>query len=60
MIEGATVTLPLGEFDELRSDREDLRNLIRRIAAYLNDRAAQAERDSRGAAKKAEVVQSET
>lgn len=29
-------------------------------ARRLNDRATQAERDSRGAAKKAEVVQSET
>ena len=31
MIEGATVTLPLGEFDKLRSDSEKLRNLIQQI-----------------------------
>lgn len=33
MIEGATVTLPLGEFDELRSDSEAFYKLTRRIAA---------------------------
>lgn len=36
MIEGATVTLPLGEFDELRSDSEAFYKLTRRIAACFD------------------------
>lgn len=32
MLEGATVTLPLSEFDRLRTDSEDLQRLIRQIA----------------------------
>ncbi|MEZ3437587.1 MAG: hypothetical protein K1W18_01745 [Oscillospiraceae bacterium] len=33
MIEGATVTLPLNEFDGLRTDSEEFQQLVRRIAA---------------------------
>ena len=32
MIEGATITLPLSEFDRLRTDSEDFQRLIRQIA----------------------------
>ena len=33
MIDGATVTLPLGEFDELRADSKEYRNIAPKIAA---------------------------
>lgn len=36
MIEGATVTLPLNEFDELRTDSEDFYKLTRSIAACFD------------------------
>lgn len=36
MIEGATVTLPLGEFDELRADSKDYRNIVPKIAACFD------------------------
>lgn len=32
MIEGATVTLPLDEFDELRANSKDFQNIVRQIA----------------------------
>ena len=32
MIEGATVTLPLDEFDELRANSKDFQNIARQIA----------------------------
>lgn len=33
MVEGATVTLPLGEFDELRAESKEYRDIVQRIAA---------------------------
>lgn len=36
MIEGATVTLPLNEFDGLRTDSEEFQRLVKRIAACFD------------------------